>query len=190
MRMNFLISTEKRIKGKHFVASEIILSRWTNYFWSILPFFWLLFLLNLPRSPTPFSLTREEKVTITSKTSLVLSSLQICIQILLHISVLFPKNRPECPSDKYTQCFLEVTATIGTCALGIVGSLTIEGWFSVSFLTRYLPTPILKLSVFVIHSLTYRLLPALMRSMALNMIVMDVFVIFLNGFVITHVIYQ
>ena len=120
------------------------------------------------------------------KTSLVLSSLQI----LLHISVLFPKNRPECPSDKYTQCFLEVTATIGTCALGIVGSLTIEGWFSVSFLTRYLPTPILKLSVFVIHSLTYRLLPALMRSMALNMIVMDVFVIFLNGFVITHVIYQ
>ena len=134
MRMNFLISTEKRIKGKHFVASEIILSRWTNYFWSILPFFWLLFLLNLPRSPTPFSLTREEKVNITSKTSLVLSSLQICIQILLHISVLFPKNRPECPSDKYTQCFLEVTATIGTCALGIVGSLTIEGWFSVSFL--------------------------------------------------------
>ena len=94
---------------------------------------WLLFLLNLPRSPTPFSLTREEKVTITSKTSLVLSSLQICIQILSHISVLFPKNRPECPSDKYTQCFLEVTATIGTCALGIVGSLTIEGWFSVSF---------------------------------------------------------
>ena len=53
---------------------------------------------------------------------------------ILHISVLFPKNRPECPSDKYTQCFLEVTATIGTCALGIVGSLTIEGWFSVSFL--------------------------------------------------------
>ena len=136
MRMNFLISTEKRIKGKHFVASEIILSRWTNYFWSILPFFWLLFLLNLPRSPTPFSLTREEKVTITSKTSLVLPVIpaNIITFYILHISVLLPKNRPECPSDKYTQCFLEVTATIGTCALGIVGSLTIEGWFSVSFL--------------------------------------------------------